>query len=130
MDAAAALGAVWLGSCRIFTFTTDTKEIAPRRGMAGVDAIINSQPHSATKIWKAVETVNNESGIDRMVVITDEQSYDTVPNPASRGYMINVASYRNGVGYGPWTHIDGFSENVISFIAEAEKQYQADQTRL
>ena len=34
--------------------------------------------------------------------------------------MINVASARNGVGYGPWTHIDGFSEAVIDYIRELE----------
>jgi hypothetical protein len=30
--------------------------------------------------------------------------------------MINVASAQNGVGYGDWTRIDGFSENVLAFI--------------
>jgi hypothetical protein len=34
--------------------------------------------------------------------------------------MINVASARNGVGYGKWTHLDGFSEHVIRWIAEYE----------
>jgi hypothetical protein len=31
-----------------------------------------------------------------------------------------VASNRNGVGYGQWTHIDGFSEAVVEYIAELE----------
>ncbi len=35
--------------------------------------------------------------------------------------MINVASYQNGVGYGAWRHIDGFSESVLRWIAEMEK---------
>ena len=30
------------------------------------------------------------------------------------------ASNRNGVGCGRWTHIDGFSENVIRYIQEIE----------
>jgi 60 kDa SS-A/Ro ribonucleoprotein len=34
--------------------------------------------------------------------------------------MVNVASARNGVGYGPWTRIDGFSEAVLEFIREHE----------
>ena len=34
--------------------------------------------------------------------------------------MINVASNRNGVGYGEWMHIDGWSEAVVEFIAELE----------
>jgi hypothetical protein len=34
--------------------------------------------------------------------------------------MINVASAKNGVGYGAWTHIDGFSESVLDFIQMTE----------
>jgi len=30
------------------------------------------------------------------------------------------ASNRNGVGFGRWTHIDGFSENIIRYIREIE----------
>ena len=34
--------------------------------------------------------------------------------------MINVASFTNGVGYGAWTHIDGWSEAVIEYIRSLE----------
>jgi hypothetical protein len=37
-----------------------------------------------------------------------------------RGYVINVTSNRNGVGCGLWTHVDGWSEAVIDYIAELE----------
>jgi hypothetical protein len=58
---------------------------------------------------------------DRLIVITDEQSHDWVPSPvADRAYLINVASYERGVAGGSWTRIDGFSENVIRYIAEVE----------
>ena len=57
-----------------------------------------------------------------MIVLTDEQSHDAVPSPAGKGYIINVASYKNGVGYGAWTHIDGFSEAVFDYIKEVETQ--------
>jgi hypothetical protein len=30
------------------------------------------------------------------------------------------ASNRNGVGFGRWTHIDGFSQNIIRYIREIE----------
>jgi hypothetical protein len=43
-----------------------------------------------------------------------------VPAPRGKGYVINVASARNGVGYGEWTHIDGWSEAVVEYIAELE----------
>jgi hypothetical protein len=59
-------------------------------------------------------------GYNRMVVITDEQSHDQVPAPHGRGYVINVASNRNGVGYGAWMHVDGWSEAVVEFIVERE----------
>src|ERR1700751_5302087 len=59
--------------------------------------------------------------IDRLVAITDEQSHDYVPQPqGGPAYMINIASNKNGVGYGRWTHIDGFSENVIRFMQKFE----------
>ncbi|HEY0651305.1 MAG TPA: hypothetical protein VGD44_25675, partial [Phenylobacterium sp.] len=44
----------------------------------------------------------------------------SMPDPKGKGYVINVASARNGVGYGKWVHIDGFSEAVLSYIREAE----------
>lgn len=122
MDAAAALASVIHGDVRVFTFSGDTVEVPPRRGMAGVDAIIRSQPHGGTYLGKAVTLANEKIRHDRLVVITDEQSHDAVPEPvAARAYMINVASARNGVGYGRWTHVDGFSEAVIRFIAETEE---------
>jgi hypothetical protein len=64
---------------------------------------------------------------DRLVVITDEQSHDRVPAPkCGCGYVVNVASYRNGVGYGAWTHIDGWSEAIIEYIRSVESVGQAD----
>ena len=95
--------------------------VPARPGMAGIDAIIASQPHGTTELGKAVEHINKKVPHDRLIVITDEQSQDVVPDPvAPLADMINVASYRNGVGYGRWVHIDGFSEQVLRFIAEYE----------
>jgi hypothetical protein len=84
--------------------------------MAGVDAVIRSQPHHATYLGDAVAQMNRLPH-DRLIVITDEQSHDLVGSPVARhAYMINVASAKNGVGYGDWTRIDGFSENALAFI--------------
>jgi len=33
----------------------------------------------------------------------------------------NKASARNGVGYGRWAHIDGWSEAVVEYIRELER---------
>lgn len=121
MDAAATLASIIPGDVRVFTFSQDVKEVPARRGMAGVDAVIKSQPHGSTYLGKAVKKMNTIQH-DRLIVITDEQSHDPVPDPVtSKAYMINVASARNGVGYGKWTHIDGFSETVLNYIRESEQ---------
>lgn len=82
------------------------------------DALNASQPHSGTYLGRALSELDEK--YDRVIVITDEQSHDAVPNPRTRGYVINVASFQNGVGYGKWTHIDGWSDSVIEYIREAE----------
>lgn len=121
MDAAAALASVLNGDLRVFTFSDALVEVPPRTGMAGVDAVIRSQPWSGTEMGHAVQTVNQWPH-DRLIVISDEQASGPVPDPvARRAYMINVASAKNGVGYGRWTHIDGFSEGVIRFMLESER---------
>jgi hypothetical protein len=102
----------------VYTFSNSAKRIAPRRGFALRDAMESSQPHQGTYLGAALDAV--EERYDRIVVITDEQSHDRVAAPRGKGYLINVASARNGVGYGPWVHIDGFSEAVINYIRELE----------
>jgi 60 kDa SS-A/Ro ribonucleoprotein len=102
----------------VYTFSNVAKRIPPRRGFALRDAMESSQPHQGTYLGAALDAV--EEQYDRIIVITDEQSHDRVRAPSGKGYMINVASARNGVGYGPWTHIDGFSEAVINYIRMLE----------
>ena len=44
-----------------------------------------------------------------------------MPEPVcENAYVINVAPEKNGVGYGPWVHIDGMSEQVLRWIVEYE----------
>jgi uncharacterized protein (DUF58 family) len=105
----------------VYTFSNELKQVPARRGFALRDAIVNSQPHGGTELGKALNTLHEKTKYDRIIVITDEQSHDRVPAPAGKGYVINVASFKNGVGYGPWTHIDGFSEAVFQYIAQAEQ---------
>lgn len=120
IDAAATLASIIHGDVRVFTFSMAVAEVPPRRGMAGVDSIKRSQPHSGTMLGQAVNAINAAVEYDRLIVITDEQSHDSVGAAEGKGYMVNVASYKNGVGYGAWTRIDGFSENVLRFINEIE----------
>lgn len=124
MDAAATLAAVVnCESLRMYTFSHNVVQVPPRRGMAGVDALIGSQPHGGTDLAGAVRVINQQIQCDRLIVITDEQATTgRVPDPvAPLAYMVNVASYKNGVGYGKWTHIDGFSEGIIRWIHQSER---------
>ena len=127
-DAAATLASIIPGDLRVFSFSNSIAEVPPRRGMAGVDAVLRSQWHGGTELAGAVAYVNANVPHDRLIVITDEQAGSgpfgarRVPDPVGRrAYMINVASAQNGVGYGRWTHIDGFSESVLAFIGEHER---------
>jgi TROVE domain-containing protein/VWA domain-containing protein len=110
----------------VYSFSDNLVEVPARRGFALRDAIDQSQTHNGTYLGKAVEELNRraEKGkderYDRLIVITDEQAHDTVPNPLGKGYVVNVASYKNGVGYGKWTHIDGWSESVVEYIRALE----------
>lgn len=105
----------------IYSFSDHLKEIPARHGFALRDAIDASQAHNGTYLGKAIEGIREK--YDRIIVITDEQAHDRVPHPpaGAKGYVINVASFKNGVGYGPWTHIDGWSEAVIDYIRELER---------
>ncbi len=105
----------------VFSFSDKLAEVPARRGFALRDAIDRSQRHNSTQLGHAVEELNREHGYDRLIVITDEQAHDSVPAPRGKGYLINVASYKNGVGYGKWTHIDGWSESVVEYIRELER---------
>jgi 60 kDa SS-A/Ro ribonucleoprotein len=124
MDAAAGLAVLLreiADEVSVFTFSDQLKAVPERRGFALRDVIVHSQPHGGTQLGKALNELRE--GCDRLIVITDEQSHDRVPAPRGRGYVINVASYRNGVGYGAWTHIDGWSEAIIEYIRSHEQMY-------
>ncbi|MGZ4875712.1 MAG: TROVE domain-containing protein [Candidatus Angelobacter sp.] len=102
----------------IYTFSDKLVRVPSRRGFALRDAMNASQPHGGTYLGRALGEIDEK--YDRLIVITDEQSHDAVPNPKAPGYVINVASFQNGVGYGKWVHIDGWSDSVIEYIRAAE----------
>jgi hypothetical protein len=142
MDAACALAAVLRGACadaavyatagNDSTRVHDTALVPPRQGMALRDAIVGMKDQlggGGIFLKPCLDFIQSkESTAERIVVITDEQdcAVDKRHSPllaapfGTHNYMLNVASYRNGIGYGPWCHIDGFSEQVLRFIAEHE----------
>lgn len=106
--------------CDIYAYGTTTKQLPARRGFALRDAIKASNVGSSTKLGECIKFVS-KTAYDRVIVITDEQSHDSVPDPKGKGYVVNVAPYKNGVGYGAWMHIDGWSEAMIDYVREFER---------
>ena len=134
-DAAAGLSMILAEVCEkydIFSFSEQLVLVPPRKGMALRDAIFNSQRNSGTLLGSALtlidtqmrkRDVNNAPAIDRIIVITDEQSSDRIPvMDIPLCYIMNVGTYQNGIeNKGQWTIITGFSENTIDYIRELEQ---------
>jgi 60 kDa SS-A/Ro ribonucleoprotein len=111
----------------IATFSDACVELPPRRGFALRDAIVGSQQHSGTYLKRALAQLQDKRewrGLDRLIVITDEQSHDGILAAwTTKAYVVNVAPYKHGVSYGNgWTHIDGWSERIVDYIAAAEQE--------
>lgn len=127
MDAACGLAMIARELCedpRIYSFSDRFAAVPPRHGFALRDAVLQSQIHQGTYLGQGIAVLNANVKYDRVIVVTDEQAHDTVPGPieGSRGYMLNVGTYKNGVGYGKWTHIDGFSEACVRYIVSVEQE--------
>lgn len=127
IDAACGLGILLreiAEDIEVATFSNEVVIVPSRRGFALRDAITGSQGHGGTELKKALTTLQRQwDDVDRVIVITDEQSQDGIAEPwTEKAYVINVAPYKNGVSYrNGWTHIDGWSETVVEFIKEHEK---------
>jgi 60 kDa SS-A/Ro ribonucleoprotein len=130
MDAAAGLAILLREKCEEFaiaTFSDTCLELPGRRGFALRDAIVKSQAHSGTYLKRALAQLRESKDwqeLDRLIVITDEQSHDGIlPAWTAKAYVVNVAPYKNGISYGTgWTHIDGWSERIVDYIASVEKE--------
>lgn len=129
MDAACSLAMIareCFEDVSIWTFSSHLVAVPLRSGFALRDAIVNSQPHNSTQMGAAVSALSGK--YDRLIVITDEQSHDAVPNPTGRGWVINTSVNKNGIGYGAWDRIDGWSESTIEYIIanETGERFHAD----
>jgi len=126
-DAAAALAILCSEICEqveIYSFSHDAVRVPPRRGFALVEAISNSQRHGGTQLGQSMHTINAQTSYDRVIVFTDEQSYDRPQSPRGRGYLVNVASYQHGVNHSAWNEINGFSEAIVDYIQAFERNSQ------
>lgn len=126
-DASLALAMLCREICEdleIYSFSGRALRIAPRRGFALAEAIKTSQGCSGTDLQRSLD--QTQSAADRIIVITDEQSYSSTKAPygGAKGYVINVGSYQNGINHDAWTTITGFSEAVVDYIQALESEDQ------
>ena len=120
MEAASGLAILLREVCEqvaIWRFDTTPRQVPARRGFALRDALGFPMGGTYTETAKVAA---DAAGYDRLVILTDEQSHEALSNPKGLGYVVNVASYQNGVGYGAWTHIDGWSESIVRYIQAFE----------
>lgn len=126
MDAACALAILAREACEqvnVYSFATNALLVPPRRGFALRDAL-RANAGGSTYGDKAVAMANH-AGYDRIICLTDGQWHSDgtiAPLHGRPAYMVNVASYKNGVGYGAWTSIDGWSEAILDYVYAAENE--------
>lgn len=126
--------AVYCTAGNDYTRVHKTALVPSRRGFALRDLVRKSKDQLGgggiflKQVMDFVYEREKDNDVARIIVITDEQDCDTDPNKApskaktfgKANYLINIASERNGIGYGKWTHIDGWSESVINYISTEE----------
>jgi 60 kDa SS-A/Ro ribonucleoprotein len=109
---------------KLYTFNENLRVVPPRRGFALRDSICE-EVDGGTHMWGAIRGAAADRHNKLMVVITDEQTMDNGRYSDANAdllIIINVASYRNGVGYEKGAvHINGWSDSVIEWLREYMK---------
>lgn len=128
-DAAAALAILAREVCEraaVYVFSTTSKRTAPRRGFALRDALLHTAERGGTNTNDAVRMAAKD-GYDRIIILTDEQSHQTIDKPlvGTTAYVVNVAAHKPGIAYGPWVSISGWSEAVLDYIRLSEVEAEA-----
>jgi hypothetical protein len=121
-DAAAGVAILAREICAeavVISFGDHPVLVPARRGFALRDAIQQADTGGSTNTETA-KLMADAQGYDRLLIVTDEQSHQALSAPRGSGYVINVAPYQYGVGYGPWCHIDGWSEAVLGYVMALE----------
>lgn len=120
-DAAAGLAMLFREVCEeavVIGFGSNAEVLPNRRGFALASAY-RKGPGGGTNTQTAKKLADSE-GYDRIIIITDGQSHHRLTNPEGLGYVINVAPYENGIGYGDWTTISGWSDSVVRWLMAEE----------
>lgn len=120
-SAAASLAAIlreMTSDVEIYGFDESVRAYTPYHGFALVNQLDRSM--GGTTMWAAIQ----QTAVKRArltIVVTDEQTTDAgKPSDANADLLVvvNVATNKNGVGYGPGSvHISGWSENVARYVS-------------
>jgi uncharacterized protein with von Willebrand factor type A (vWA) domain len=126
-QAAASIAAIMNEVCeftKVYTFD-NTAHLCTEKGFSLADRCARSM--GGTDIQRSTNDAvkANNRPFDRLIIITDEQSSGSyfskevlrIPHK----YIVNVATYQNGIEYGKFIHINGFSDGIFKYIAEYEK---------
>lgn len=107
-----------------------TAKVQDVRGFDLAEAIpkmSSSLGHGGIFLSQVMEYLNKkEQDVARVIVLTDEEDCDKKCNPdkaiafGKYNYIMNVSANRNGIAYSKFTHISGFSEQILSFISFSE----------
>jgi 60 kDa SS-A/Ro ribonucleoprotein len=122
-EAACALAILLREICEevdIVAFSGQPHLVPARHGFALRDAIRKTERGGT--YTETAKKFADKLGYDRLIIVTDEQSHQALSAPLkdTKAYVVNVASYKNGIGYGQYNHIDGWSEAIVNYIQAVE----------
>lgn len=127
-DAACAMAVLVREVCedvRVFGYSDSCTEVGNVRGISLIERIQNTRS-DGTMTGKAIEYAYTKGIPDRVIVITDEQSADTVHRKAAKygSYVVNVAPYQPAmdVSSSGWIRINGWSERLVEWIQAYESE--------
>jgi hypothetical protein len=126
-QAAASLAAIMNEVCefaKVYTFD-NTAHLCTQKGFALADRCARSMGGTDIQRSTNYAVESNNRPFDRVIIITDEQSsgsyFSKEVLKIPHKYIVNVATYQNGIEYGNFIHINGFSDGIFKYIAEYEK---------
>ena len=127
-DQACSLALVLNNTCEwteTYAFSNKETKVSFSKGFALIRAIKETAV-GGTALGRTIRNLKLiEKDVERLIVITDEQSQDNpnFANFAKHSYIVNVAPYENGVGYSQnVTHFSGISPNFVKYIAKLEEK--------
>lgn len=107
----------------VYGFNTTLSKIKGSRGLQMISEI--GAPVGGTRLGNSLRELMDSpeyEDIDRVIVITDEQSRDAIPAIKGKtGWIINVAGYSSALRLElGWSRMSGFSERIFDYICVEE----------